>query len=208
MKTGKLNTWFGRIVVLGAFVAIFGAFGLEAQPRQAQARAASGFTTSGSALLLLEAVQAGDLETVRELVLGGVDVNSVVENEGTALIVAARSRNLAMVNELLLLGANVTLAARGDGNPLIAASSVGSNVTVIERLLSAGAVVNAVVPGDETALINASRSGSLANVKSLVEHGADVNLAVITELGVRRSPLNQAKVQAVRDYLIAHGARP
>jgi len=195
-------------VVLGTFVTILGVLGLEAQPRQPQTYSASAMNGNASELLLIEAVRSDDVAAVRELVLSGVDVNSVVENEGTALVAASRARNLNMVNELVLLGANVNLAARGDGNPLIAASASENNAAVIERLIDAGTNVNAVVPGDETPLINASRSGSLANVKALVDRGADVSLAVITELGVRRSPLNQAKIQVIRDYLVARGAQP
>jgi len=209
MKTAGLGKWRGgRIVVMGVLVATLGVVCVQAQPRQSVTQVAAANGSDASAMLLIAAAGAGDLVSVRELVLSGSNVNAVVESEGTALIAAVRTRNLAMVNELLLLGADVSLAMRGDGNPLIAAAAKRDNAEVIERLIAAGANVNAVVLGDETALINASRSGGLDNVRMLVSHGADANLAVTTELGVRRSPLNQAKVQSIRDYLIAQGARP
>ncbi len=208
MKTVGLGRWRGRIVAMGLLVATLSVVCVQAQPRQSVAQVAAASDSDASALLLIAAVRAGDLASVRELVFSGSNVNAAVESEGTALIAAARAQNLAMVNELLLLGADVSLAVRGDGNPLIAAAAKRDNTEVIERLITAGANVNSVVLGDETALINASRSGGLDNVRTLVNHGADANLAVTTELGIRRSPLNQAKAQSVRDYLIAQGARP
>lgn len=208
MKTEGLGKSCGRAMATAVLVTVLGVVCVQAQPRQSAIQAVAANRSDVGALVLIAAARAGDLASVRELVLSGVNVNAAVENEGTALIAAARAHNLAMVNELLLLGADVSLAVRGDGNPLMAAAAEGDNAKVIERLIAAGANVSAVVLGDETALINASRSGSLDNVRTLVNHGADVNLTVTTELGVRRSPLNQAKARSVRDYLIAQGARP
>jgi ankyrin repeat protein len=108
------------------------------------------------------------------------------------------------------LEADVDQSSRGDGNPLIMAAMT-NNVAIAQQLLDYGADVNAVVVGDETPLIYASRRGSIEMVELLVAHGADVNLKVKTGMsdgGVVRSPLNMARTQAVKDFLIAQGATP
>lgn len=208
MKISRKGVWIGRIMTAGVLASALAAVVVSAQPQRKAVMTNAPARDDTSAMLLLAAVRAGDEDSVRKLVLSGVDVNAALEHEGSALIVAARTRNLDMAKELLLLGADVKLAVRGDGNPLMAAAATADNGPLIEHFIAAGSDVNAVVLGDETPLINAARSGSLENVKALVNRGANVNLAVNSELGVRRSPLNQAKGPAIRDYLVAQGAKP
>lgn len=155
---------------------------------------------------LLAAAEVGDTAAAQQLVEAGANVDTRIRGDGTALIVAARHGQLPMVEQLLELGADVEKPSRGDGNPLIAAA-VGGHDDIIQRLLAAGADVDAVVAGDETPLINAARQGHLEIVKRLVAHGADVNLGVTADMGEFRSPLNQAKNDDVRDYLLSQGAR-
>ncbi|MEG3791500.1 ankyrin repeat domain-containing protein [Lysobacter sp. CCNWLW3] len=161
---------------------------------------------------LIDAVRAGRLDTLRELVARGADIDAAVPGDGTALIQAARRRDPALVAELLRLGAQVDRSVRGDGNALIAAAAQRDNLAVLRRLVEAGADVDAVVEDDETPLINAARSGDLAAVAYLVERGADVNLGVSVRAHagaapVWRSPLNQARADTVRRYLLERGAR-
>ncbi|MGH8083771.1 MAG: ankyrin repeat domain-containing protein [Lysobacter sp.] len=159
---------------------------------------------------LIAAVKAGRMDSIHALIRDGVDIDVTVPGDGTALTTAARAGDLDIVNELLRLGADVDQASRGDGNPLIMAASKPGNLAVVERLVCAGADVNAVMTDDETPLINAARSGDLRVVRYLVEHGADVDLGVAvtvhSQARVWRSPLNQARTVAIRNYLIAHGA--
>ena len=156
---------------------------------------------------LMAAAEAGDVAAVQQLVEKGANVDTRIRGDGTALIIAARHGQLPMVEQLLQLGADVDKPSRGDGNPLIAAAVSGHD-DVIQRLLAAGAEVDAVVAGDETPLINAARQGHLDIVKRLVAHGADVNLGVTADMGEFRSPLNQAKNDDVRKYLLSQGAQP
>ncbi|WP_367344951.1 M56 family metallopeptidase [Stenotrophomonas bentonitica] len=154
---------------------------------------------------LLSAAAEGNTAQVQQLVTDGVPVDTTVRGEGTALINAARNGQLGTVDALLALGAQPNLHVGGDGNPLIAAARNG-HLPVVQRLVTAGADVNRIVPWDETPLINAARSGDVATVAFLIDHGADVNLGVVADFGKWRSPLNQARNDRVRDYLVQHGA--
>lgn len=191
--------------VLAASVALT----LAVTPRVGHAAFATtaedGVLQSGKAELLIQAAETGQLEEVRRLVRSGVRIDARVDGVGTALIVAARAGNLPMVDALLRMGAPVDQYSLRDGNPLIMAAMAGHH-DVVDRLIEAGANVNAVVRYDETPLINASRKGHLSIVTCLVEKGADVNLSVRADFGLR-SPLNQARDKAVRQYLISKGAR-
>ncbi|KQZ57059.1 hypothetical protein ASD53_11300 [Lysobacter sp. Root559] len=171
---------------------------------------ASAASDDGTALIA--AVKAHRIDRLRNLVGRGADIDAVVPGDGTALIQAARERDAPLVDELLRLGADVDLAVPGDGNPLIAAAAQPGNLPVLRRLVEAGAEVDAIVEDDETPLINAARSGDLGAVAYLVERGADVNLGVSVRLHagggpVWRSPLNQARTDALRRYLVERGAR-
>jgi len=163
--------------------------------------------TADDARLLIQAVRAGRIAIVQDLVKDGADINARAPGDGTALIVASKRGKLKMVNALIKLGADVNQASRGDGNPLIAASMTGQ-LDVAKRLIGAGARVNAIVAGDETPLINASRNGHLIVVEYLVAHGANANLGVCANRIQWRTPLNQAADAAVRNYLVRIGASP
>ncbi|HFT6991819.1 MAG: ankyrin repeat domain-containing protein [Stenotrophomonas maltophilia] len=157
---------------------------------------------------LLRAASTHDIAQVHALAAAGIDLDARVLGDGTALIQAIRARDPAMVDTLLRLGADPDRAALGEGNPLIVASALGLQ-PIVERLVQAGADVNRVVTYDETPLINASREGHLVTVQYLLAQGADINLGVEADgwLGRWRTPLNQAGTTAVRDYLLAQGAR-
>lgn len=157
---------------------------------------------------LLKAVESNDLDTVNSLLNQGIDINTPLIGDGTALMIAVKRRNSEMVQSLIDLGADVNQASMFDGNPLIVAAQI-NNLESAKILLDQGADVNGFVRRDETPLINASGYGHLQMTKLLVEHGADVNLSVTTgiEDGFEvRSPLNRAKTEQIRAYLIASGA--
>lgn len=162
--------------------------------------------------LLLDTIEKGDYALLDLMIEKGLDINTPIAGDGTALIVAVKRGDLEMVKRLHRLGADVNQSCRGDGNPLIAAAMF-DRLEIAKFLIENGANVDDVVKGDETALINASRRGNLSMVRFLVENGADVNLGVHTETlrrGVMsiiyRSPLNMAANVEIRDYLIGKGA--
>ena len=164
--------------------------------------------TPADSQLMIDAVAANRISVIKQLIAQGVDIDVAAIGDGTALIMAVRYENIAMVDALLKLGANVNQPSLGDGNPLIMATKTAS-IPMLEQLLKAGAQINNIVKGDETPLINASHQGDLDVVKFLVENGADVNLAVKTsgfDGNELRSPLNRAKTNSIRQYLISQGA--
>jgi ankyrin repeat protein len=121
---------------------------------------------------------------------------------------AIRYNNIDLVKALIELGANVNQPSPGDGNPLIMATKTAS-IPMLKILLAAGAKINNAVDGDETPLINASFQSDLPLVQYLISEGADVNLAVeasIYDGNELRSPLNSARTQEIRDYLLSQGA--
>lgn len=162
--------------------------------------------SAAQAVALVEAADTGNLDEVRRLLDSGISIDARLPGQGTPLIVAARNGDLAMVNALLGAGASVDLPSLRDGNPLIMAAQHGHH-DVVDALIEAGADVNAVVRYDETPLITAVRAGQFEIVQCLVEKGADVNLGVRADFGLR-SPLNQARDDATRDYLLRMGAVP
>lgn len=158
---------------------------------------------------LLAAVAANDQGKVRQLLASGAPLNLAKPGEGSALMVAVRQQLPQMATLLLQAGADPNLSSRGDGNALIIAAQQG-DVSFATLLLDAGADVNAVVFADETALINASMRGDLVLAQLLLDRGALVNLQVQTPISDGsgwRSALNQAATPAMREFLLARGAR-
>lgn len=157
---------------------------------------------------LINAVLRNDIDDIETLQNEGVDINTPALGDGTALMIAVKTNNANMAEALLALGADVDQSSQGDGNPLIVAA-MSNNLEMAEFLLDNDADVNAVVPRDETPLINASYYGYFDMAKLLIERGADVNLAVTTGMSdgfERRSPLNRAASEEMKDLLIANGA--
>lgn len=142
---------------------------------------------------------------VKALLDGGIDINTVFDFDGTLLIMAVKAGSDNTVSYLLEKGANVNLKSPVDGNALIAAAKY-DRIEIAQQLIDAGAEVDAWVENDETALINASREGHYRMVKFLLEKGADANYGVQAKEGFR-SPLNQAKTDAIKNLLKQHGAK-
>jgi hypothetical protein len=144
---------------------------------------------------LIEAVEDGELDDIRELMDAGANVNAAVPGDGSPLIVAAREGHTDIVRLLLERGADVNLSVPGDGAPLSMAAREG-HLDIVQLLLDRGADVDQMTPGDENALIQASSEGHLAMVKLLVARGANVNARIWVDNtrrgGEWRSPLAMA----------------
>ena len=129
-----------------------------------------------SATAIIEAVRMGDLETVRILVAGGVDVNVPQDDGARALHWAAHRNDLEAATLLIKAGANVNVANELGATPLWLAA-INASTQMIERLLEAGGNPNVSLRMGETPLMTAARSGNLQTVEQLLEHGANVNAA-------------------------------
>ncbi len=157
---------------------------------------------------LVDVIASGDIAQIKGLLDGELDVNQNIEGDGTPLIIAIHNGHTELVEYLVTVGADVNLESLQDGNPLIAAA-LSNNLALVEYLYEQGAAIDAITQYDETALISASRAGHFQIVEYLVNNGADVNLAVHANVRYGkelRSPLNGAKTQKIRDFLLANGA--
>ena len=164
--------------------------------------------TQTKSKLIIKAISENDTTALAAMLRNGLDINTPIIGDGTALIMAVKRNDETMVRSLIDLGADVNQSARGDGNPLIAAA-INGNVLLANILLDEGAYVDAVVIGDETPLVRASWSGNLDIVKLLVGRGADVNLGVeVSESWGKeyRSPLSKAQNNEIKQYLVDNGA--
>ena len=123
---------------------------------------------------LIEAVKAGEVETVRALLDGGADVDAPASDGATALHWAVHRDDVGLVDLLLEAGADVTVANRYGVQPVALAAENGS-AAILDKLLRAGADANAALPGGETALMTAARTGHPDALRVLIAHGADVN---------------------------------
>ena len=127
-----------------------------------------------SAPAIIEALRAGDLETVSTLVADGADVNAPQGDGATALHWAAHRNDLDAATLLIEAGADVD-AANGLGATPLWLAAINGSASMVERLLESGANPNVSLEMGETPLMTAARSGSLETIARLLEHGADIN---------------------------------
>lgn len=88
----------------------------------------------GDTLLDLAAVQ-NDIEAVRTLVAGGIDIDATGFSGRTPLHVAVRNGNLAIVELLLDRGARIDTSYFGNSTPISDATRLGHE-EILQRLLA------------------------------------------------------------------------
>lgn len=127
---------------------------------------------------LIEAAKRESLDSVRELLEAGADVN-VGEGEGnkgqTSLHQAARAGSVELASLLVSRGANVNARAYGDYTPLHVAAGLGQRA-VAEYLIGKGADINALAPYQGAPLHAATLQGQARMVELLLDKGADPNI--------------------------------
>lgn len=150
-----------------------------------------------------------DVETCRELIASGADVNQRSAEGSTALALAARENHADLVTILLDAGANPEIRDAEEKTVLHQAVDVGAEESVA-ALLAAGAEVNAVCTHDGwSPLRSAVNLGYEGIARRLLDSGADPNLRA--EGHDEMVPLHNAAAdnsEALVSLLLRHGADP
>jgi ankyrin repeat protein len=156
---------------------------------------------------LLQASRYGDVATLRVLLARGADIASAVRDGETPLMAAARAGNVEAVTLLIEHGADPNEADSVEGQTALMWAAAENHGAVVKALAARGAEVNGrsnvleaptrdildfrtdkngqalqtlltTFPrGGLTPLLFAARQGSVDGARSLIEAGADLNLA-------------------------------
>ncbi|MBN2430012.1 MAG: ankyrin repeat domain-containing protein [Acidobacteria bacterium] len=110
----------------------------------------AGPTAGTDADRLIAAAEAGDLETVRDLLTAGADVNATSHSGITALMMAAHGGHISLVRYLLVRRADPDIQTENGVTALIAAVKEG-HMSIVELLLERGARVDLALAGGQTA---------------------------------------------------------
>jgi len=121
------------------------------------------------------ASEQGDLETVRSLLNGGMDVNKRDASQETALLLAIFVGRVEVARLLIEYGADVNSQDKVGFTPLFAATQEG-HLDMVHLLLDHGADVNAKAQSQWTALHFASSCGHVEIAQVLVQRGALVHV--------------------------------
>jgi hypothetical protein len=116
----------------------------------------------------------GDLETVRQCLEEGEDVNAPDLGQ-TPIFYAAKSGQLEIARLLLDYGADVSTSASGGHTPLMVAAGLG-NVAMVQLLVEAGAGLDVQDEEGRTAVFHAAEADQPAAIEALDTLGADVKL--------------------------------
>ena len=152
----RLSTWSSAVFPLSILIAF------------------SGLAAGSTDARLIDAVQKGDHNIVRELLRDHADVNETQPDGSTALILAADRNDLESANLLIRAGANVNVRNEYGATPLFAACAVG-NMAIVNLLLEVKADPNIALLSGETPLMTAVETGNADLARALLERGADVN---------------------------------
>lgn len=121
---------------------------------------------------LIQAIEAGKLDELKQLIADGADVNEIPQ-EDSPLGAAVRMGTEDAIDLLLAAGAD---ASSGGLSVPLATAAFDGNLPIVKKLLAAGAEVNAQEEPGTTALMGAARNGSIEMVKVLLDGGADAKI--------------------------------
>ena len=153
---------------------------------------------------LHDAVKAGNLAKVKQLIAQGADVNGKNIFTETPLYRSAQLGHFEISRLLIEKGADVNGISHSGRTPVILAAGNGHE-KVVQLLIGKGADVNAKDHSGYTSLYFAVSKGHIKLVQLLIEKGADVN----TKNQYGRTPLFQAASREnveMLQLLIATGA--
>ena len=149
------------------------------------------------------AVRSGHPEIAKILLDNGADVEGKCRGTDikVPLVSAVNNGDVEMVKILLSYGADIN---HGRGPTPLHLSIIYKDYQMAKFLLENGVDVNIAKHDGMTALHDAVKSGNMEMVKLLVEKGADVNAEAKRE---GFTPLNYARDEEIKTYLISHGAK-
>jgi len=123
---------------------------------------------------LASAARMDDLDTARQLIASGMDINLPEPDGTTPLLWAVYNNSPALVHMLLDAGADPNIANALNISPLLQASRYG-NADMIKALLEKGARLDLTAGKTEPVLMAAARSGSADAINALLYAGANPN---------------------------------
>uniref|UniRef100_UPI0021476215 ankyrin repeat domain-containing protein n=1 Tax=Endozoicomonas sp. ONNA1 TaxID=2828740 RepID=UPI0021476215 len=116
----------------------------------------------------------GDLDQVELSLAEGVNVNVVLDNDSTALMMASIQGHKDIVERLINAGAEPN-AAFSDGDTALSIATEMGNTDIVKLLIDAEADLNARSEDGYTPLFIAAQENHTDCVKVLIEAGADLN---------------------------------
>lgn len=123
--------------------------------------------------IMADLIRQGDCTAVKDR-LTAENVNVILEDKETPLMLASYCSSSNMVALLIKLGADVNLANEDGWTPLCyAAVRVSGDIEVAKLLVDNGADVN--MPADRPPLVISSTYGHIEFAKYLLENGANPN---------------------------------
>lgn len=126
---------------------------------------------------LIEAALYGKIETVRNALTQGYNVDELDPEKRTVLMYAAFNGQTDIVKMLIEAKADVNAQDKTGTSPLMFAASAPNGTETIKVLLESGAQINRVDTNEHfTALMWAAAEGQTENVKLLLAKGADLSL--------------------------------
>ena len=122
---------------------------------------------------LISGCREGNIQKVKELIKGGVDINITNKYRENALEVSIEEGNLELVK--LLITAGVDVAGKDTGTTALIIASSDGHTEIVKLLIAAGVDVNITNSYGRNPFSYAAENGNADIVKLLIAVGADVN---------------------------------
>jgi ankyrin repeat protein len=158
---------------------------------------------------LIKAVYAGDMNSAKQLMRDGADINALGTSGITPLLWAELGLQPAAMQQMLELGANPDLSGNpgpdGEGLPPPVILAAGSGQVALLRILLEKKANPNIVASGISPMTAAMRKGCLECAELLLQYGADVNLPADDV-----TPFAAAAVHGRYDltiWLLKHGYR-
>lgn len=162
-------------------------------PAVAAAPAADELSPLDRAGIFVHHARTGDIESLRQELAAGADLDARDSLDQTALIAAVSQNHREVVALLLERGADPRRTDNAGWAPLHYAAYFSTTHERLKQLLDAGAPINAQNDRGITALYFATALGHEEQVRYLLDHGADRELAARSGY----TPLKVAKLRGL-----------